>query len=115
MFLKLRLTCQFLFIITEILGNVVSFMHLFCISGHVTKDKDFEINLHNNQCLISQYRSNLLRLNILKVVQLTEKHLNKITSTDEFFKRISAVIHSNDPIARALTLRFVYYQVPTYL
>ena len=55
--------------------------------------------------LIFFYRSNLLRLNILKVIQVTQKHLNKITSTDEFFRRIYAVIHSNDPIARALTLR----------
>ena len=53
-------------------------------------------------------RSNLLRLNILKVVQLTEKHINKITSVEEFFKRIYSVIHSNDPIARALTLRYYY-------
>ena len=48
---------------------------------------------------------NFLRLNILKVLQVTEKHLNKITSVDEFLRRIYAVIHSNDPIARAVTLR----------
>ena len=50
-------------------------------------------------------RSNLLRLNILKVVQLAEKHISKITSIAEFFRRIYSVMHSNDPIARALTLR----------
>ncbi len=50
-------------------------------------------------------RSNLLRLNILKVVQFSEKHISKITSIAEFFKRIYSVMHSNDPVARALTLR----------
>jgi integrator complex subunit 7 len=50
--------------------------------------------------------SNLLRLNILRVVSVTQKHLNKITSSNEFFRRIYSVIHSNDPVARALTLKF---------
>ena len=50
-------------------------------------------------------RSNLLRLYILKVAQQTRKHHDKITSVDEFAKRIFSVIHSNDPVARALTLR----------
>ena len=49
--------------------------------------------------------SNLLRLWILRVCQQSEKHLEKILSVDEFVKRIFMVIHSNDPVARALTLR----------
>jgi hypothetical protein len=53
------------------------------------------------------YRSNILRLCVLQVTQQSEKHLEKITNIDEFVRRIYAVIHSNDPIARALTLRYV--------
>lgn len=49
--------------------------------------------------------TNLLRLTTLKVLQVSEKHLNKITSVDEFLRRIFSVIHSNDPVARAITLR----------
>jgi integrator complex subunit 7 len=49
--------------------------------------------------------SNYLRLCVLRVTQQSEKHLEKITSIDEFLRRIYAVIHSNDPVARALTLR----------
>lgn len=49
--------------------------------------------------------SNLVRLWILKVCQQSENHLDKILSTDEFVKRIFIVIHSNDPVARAITLR----------
>ena len=49
--------------------------------------------------------SNLLRLWILRVCQQSEKHLEKILNVDEFVKRIFMVIHSNDPVARALTLR----------
>lgn len=37
--------------------------------------------------------------------QQSEKHLEKITNVDEFVKRIFMVIHSNDPVARSLTLR----------
>uniref|UniRef100_A0A182YD83 Integrator complex subunit 7 n=1 Tax=Anopheles stephensi TaxID=30069 RepID=A0A182YD83_ANOST len=49
--------------------------------------------------------SNLSRLWILRVCQQSEKHLEKIINIDEFLKRIFMVIHSNDPVARALTLR----------
>ncbi|XP_058067155.1 integrator complex subunit 7 [Anopheles bellator] len=49
--------------------------------------------------------SNLSRLWILRVCQQSEKHLEKILNIDEFLKRIFMVIHSNDPVARALTLR----------
>ncbi|KAL9954770.1 hypothetical protein ACROYT_G042345 [Oculina patagonica] len=49
--------------------------------------------------------SNFLRLCILKVTQQSEKHLDKILNVDEFLKRIYSVIHSNDPVARAITVR----------
>lgn len=49
--------------------------------------------------------SNLLRLWVLRVCQLSEMHIEKIINVDEFVKRVFMVIHSNDPIARALTLR----------
>lgn len=49
--------------------------------------------------------SNLLRLWVLRVCQQSEKHIDKILNVDEFVKRIFMVMHSNDPIARALTLR----------
>lgn len=51
------------------------------------------------------YRSNLLRLWVLRVCQQSEKHLEKIINVDEFVKRIFTVMHTNDPIARALALR----------
>lgn len=42
---------------------------------------------------------------MLRVCQQSEKHLEKILNVDQFVKRIFSVIHSNDPVARALTLR----------
>lgn len=42
---------------------------------------------------------------VLRVCQQTEKHLDKISNVDEFIRRVYSVIYSNDPIARALTLR----------
>lgn len=50
-------------------------------------------------------RSNLFRLWVLRVCQQSEKHLEKISNVDEFVKQIFMVIHSNDPVARSLTLR----------
>ncbi|XP_014239992.1 integrator complex subunit 7 [Cimex lectularius] len=49
--------------------------------------------------------NNFLRLWVLRVCQQSEKHLDKILNVDEFVKRIFSVIHSNDPVARALTLQ----------
>ncbi|XP_065832836.1 integrator complex subunit 7-like [Oscarella lobularis] len=49
--------------------------------------------------------NNFLRLCVLRVVQDSQAHLEKILNVDEFMKRIFSVIHSNDPIARSLTLR----------
>ncbi|XP_059168675.1 integrator complex subunit 7-like [Physella acuta] len=49
--------------------------------------------------------NNFIRLCILRVTQQSEKHLDKIFSVDEFTRRIFGVIHSNDPVARAITLR----------
>ncbi|XP_063222620.1 integrator complex subunit 7 [Bacillus rossius redtenbacheri] len=48
---------------------------------------------------------NFLRVWVLCVFQQSEKHLDKILNVDEFVRRIHSVIHSNDPVARALTLR----------
>ncbi|XP_059475105.1 integrator complex subunit 7 [Neocloeon triangulifer] len=48
--------------------------------------------------------NNFMRVWVLRVCQQSEKHLDKILSIDDFVRRIFGVIHSNDPIARALTL-----------
>ena len=52
------------------------------------------------------HRNNLLRWCILRVLQESEKHLDKVLNVEEFVKRIHGVIHSNDYVARALTLRY---------
>ncbi|XP_045187298.2 integrator complex subunit 7-like [Mercenaria mercenaria] len=49
--------------------------------------------------------NNFIRWCILRVTQESEKHLDKILNVDEFMRRIFTVYHSNDPIARAITLR----------
>ena len=49
--------------------------------------------------------TNTLRLCILKVAQQSQRHHEKIINVDEFVRRIFQVIHSNDPLARAITLR----------
>lgn len=57
------------------------------------------------EACLSFFRNNFLRLCVLKVTQQSEKHLEKILNVDEFVKRVFSVIHSNDPVARAITLR----------
>lgn len=49
--------------------------------------------------------SNFLRVWVLRVCQQSEMHLDKILNVDEFVRRIYSVMHSNDPVARGLTLR----------
>ena len=65
--------------------------------------------------------SNFLKLCVLRVFQRSSLHLDKVlkcscieskltlrvqvTSVDEFVRKIITVINSNDPVARALTLR----------
>ncbi len=48
---------------------------------------------------------NFIRLCVLRVVQQSERHLDKVTNVDELARRLFPVLHSNDPVARALTLR----------
>ena len=54
---------------------------------------------------VFRQHSNFVKLCVLRVIQQSERHLDKITMVDEFLKRIFTVLHSNDPVARALTLR----------
>lgn len=56
-------------------------------------------------CLKSNFRNNFLRLCVLRVCQQSEKHLDKISNVEEFVRKVYSVMHSNDPIGRAITLR----------
>ncbi|XP_074598658.1 integrator complex subunit 7 [Brevipalpus obovatus] len=53
----------------------------------------------------SNFATNFSRLLILRVIQESEKHLDKIINLDEFVRRLFSVTYSNDPIARSTTLR----------
>ena len=53
------------------------------------------------------FRTNFQRLCILKVSQQSAKHLDKIINVEQFLRKIFSVIHSNDPVARAITLRWM--------
>ncbi|EEC00174.1 integrator complex subunit, putative [Ixodes scapularis] len=67
--------------------------------------------LINSACLklaeVFRVGTNFLRMLVLKVMQQSDKHLDKILNIDEFVRRIFSVMYSNDPVARALTLRSV--------
>ena len=49
-----------------------------------------------------------MRLNITKVLDRIANQLQKSSMLDEPIKLIYSVMHSNDCIARALALRFVF-------
>jgi len=55
---------------------------------------------------VYDFRNNFIRWCILRVTHQSEKHLDKILNVDEFMRRIFTVYHSNDSIARAITLRY---------
>jgi integrator complex subunit 7 len=47
---------------------------------------------------------NTIRQCISQVMVLCSKHLHKVTNIDDIFQKICTVFHSNDPVARGLTL-----------
>eukprot|EP00794_Sanderia_malayensis_P020330 gene20330-22330_t len=49
--------------------------------------------------------TNFLKICVLKVIQESSKHLDKILNVDESIRKFYSVIHANDPVARAITLR----------
>lgn len=67
----------------------------------------FQLLLNNIGKLVIHFRNNLLRWCILRVIQQCDRHLDKVLNVDEFVRRLYTVIHSNDSVARALTIRFV--------
>eukprot|EP00124_Ichthyophonus_hoferi_P004436 Ihof_evm2s488 gene=Ihof_evmTU2s488 len=58
-----------------------------------------------SEVFMEKNTSNFTRYQILQVFQRSELHLGAIYTIDDVIKRVSSVIYSNDPIARALTLR----------
>lgn len=55
--------------------------------------------------LFRECNNNFIRFCILKVVLSTARHHNKITGKDIFLRPILSVTHSNDAVARSITLR----------
>ena len=49
--------------------------------------------------------NNYLKLQVIRVIEKNQKHLQKILSIEEIARLIFYNIHSNDSICRALTLR----------
>ncbi|KAG0040548.1 Integrator complex subunit 7 [Podila clonocystis] len=60
--------------------------------------------------LADYYRNsnNIQRHAVLQVVKKSEPHLKKLLNVEETIKRISPTLHSNDPLARALTLSVIH-------
>jgi hypothetical protein len=50
-----------------------------------------------------------MRLNVTKVLDRVANQLQKSSMLDDPIKLIYSVMHSNDCIARALTLRFAFF------
>ena len=74
------------------------------------------IMISSEVCLLkgkfcSSFRTNFLKICVLKVIQESSKHLDKILNVDEIVRRIYTVIHANDPVARAITLRYSMIQL----
>ena len=55
---------------------------------------------------VESCRPNEKRINALRVLQETERHVPEVLNKDEFLRRLTTVLLSNDPIARAITLRY---------
>ena len=58
-----------------------------------------------NIAVFIYYSNNFVRLCIVRVLEESRRHLDKIHNVEEFLARIFQVVHSNDPVARAVTIR----------
>ena len=124
--LRPRFTAQAVTLATVILYTYIKLGHLFCAGirsnrigvqceaivkfPRLFEKYPFPILINSALLKIADvFRggNNFIRLCILRVVQQSEKHLDKILNVGEFLRRIFGVIHSNDPIARAITIRYV--------
>jgi len=56
-------------------------------------------------CFCFSFRTNEMRLNVTKILDRIASQLQKSSTFDEPIKPIYSVMHSNDCIARALSLR----------
>ena len=55
--------------------------------------------------MFRECNNNFIRFCILKVIFSTAQHHNKISGKDIFLRPVLSVIHSNDAVARSITLR----------
>ncbi|KAG0358105.1 Integrator complex subunit 7 [Gamsiella multidivaricata] len=88
----------------EQLHAVASFPHLFdefpyavIINAGILKLADWFRNSNNIQ-----------RHAILQVFKKSQRHLKMVVNVEETIKRISPMLQSNDPLARAITLRIIH-------
>lgn len=57
------------------------------LHGHIVKSISFNS------------RSNFVRVCVVEVVESCGRHLDKLINVDEFLRRITTVMHSNDPVS----------------
>ena len=81
--------------------NSAKIMHFSLMLNHPPFHKAIFIMFANFYC-----SDNFVRLCIVQVFRESQKHLDKINNIEEFQIRIFQVIHSNDPVARAITIRY---------
>ena len=61
---------------------------------------------NRNSLFFFFFSNNTQRHAILQVFTRSERHMKKIMNVEEVVKRISPLLQSNDPLSRALTLRY---------
>jgi len=61
--------------------------------------------------LFKNCENNFVRYWIVQVFEEVRAELPKVINKQELIKRIANVLESNDPMARALTLRYVYIYI----
>jgi hypothetical protein len=83
--------CEFIVKLTELFDKFP--LPVFVNSGFLRLAKIF------------QNGNNYLKLQVIRVIEKNQKHLQKILNIEEISKLIFYNIHSNDCVCRALTLR----------
>ncbi|KAG0239906.1 Integrator complex subunit 7 [Mortierella sp. GBA43] len=83
-------------------------LHAIASYPHLFDEFPYPVLINSAILKIADYfrnSNNILRYTILQVFKKSRHHLEKVVNVDEAIRRMSPMLQSNDPQARAITLR----------
>ncbi|KAF9363024.1 Integrator complex subunit 7 [Mortierella sp. NVP85] len=86
-------------------------LHAIASYPHLFDEFPYPVLINSAILKIADYfrnSNNIQRCSILQVFKKSRHHLEKVVNVDEAIRRMSPMLQSNDPLARAITLRIIH-------